>query len=69
MKTFGNDMSGVGVIGSIITRNDLFQFNKFTTAPTPTMGSKMSTITDKSDGVHKGFMGEASQADFDSFVK
>lgn len=68
MKTFGNDMSGVGVI-EYYYENDLFQFNKFTTAPTPTMGSKMSTITDKvMEYYTKVIMGEASTADFDSFV-
>lgn len=68
MKTFGNDMSAFEVITHYY-ENDLFLFDEFTTAPTPTMGSKMSIITDKvMEYYTKVIMGEASTANFDSFV-
>ncbi|MDL2302592.1 extracellular solute-binding protein, partial [Lachnospiraceae bacterium OttesenSCG-928-D06] len=68
MKTFGNDMSAFETI-NYYHENDLFLFDEFTTAPTTTMGAKMSIVTDKvMEYYTKVIMGEASTADFDSFI-
>lgn len=69
MKTFGNDMSAFQTISHYYD-NDLFMINKFTTGSTPTMGQKMSSVTDKvSEYYTKVIMGIESVDSFDDFVK
>ena len=68
MKTFGNDMSAFDTIGYYYD-NDLFLMNEFTTAPTPTMGQKMSTVEDKiMEYYTKVIMGIESTDTYDDFV-
>lgn len=69
MKTFGNDMSAFQTIEHYYN-NDLFMMNEFTTGPTPTMGQKMSTVTDKvMEYYTKVIMGTESTDSFDDFVR
>nr|WP_289767745.1 extracellular solute-binding protein [uncultured Acetatifactor sp.] len=69
MKTFGNDMSAFDTIQHYY-ENDLFLMNEFTTGPTPTMGQKMSTVTDKvMEYYTKVIMGIESTDNFDAFVE
>ncbi len=68
MKTFGNDMSAFDTIGYYYD-NDLFMMNEFTTAPTPAMGQKMSTVDDKvMEYYTKVIMGIESTDTYDEFV-
>ncbi len=68
MKTFGNDMSAFQTIEHYYN-DDLFMVNEFTTGPTPTMGQKMSTITDKvMEYYTKVIMGIETTDSFDDFV-
>lgn len=68
MKTFGNDMSAFDTIGYYYD-NDMFLFDSFTTAPTATMGQKMSTVTDKVIEYYtKVIMGIETTASFEDFV-
>ncbi|MCI9218462.1 MAG: extracellular solute-binding protein [Lachnospiraceae bacterium] len=69
MKTFGNDMSAFDTIQHYYEDN-VFIMNEFTTGPTPTMGQKMSTVTDKvSEYYTKVIMGIESVDNFDKFVE
>ena len=68
MKTFSNDMSSFDTI-QYYYDNDLFLFSAFTTAPTQTMGQKMSTVNDKiMEYYTKVIMGLESTDSYDSFV-
>ena len=68
-KTFGIDMSAYDVI-QYYYDNDMFEWNKFTTGTTKTMGQKMSTVTDKVNEYYtKVIMGIESTDNFDNFVK
>lgn len=69
MKTFGNDMSAFDTIQHYYDDN-LYLMNEFTTGPTPTMGQKMSTVTDKvMEYYTKVIMGIESTDNFDAFVE
>ena len=69
MKTFGNDMSAFQTI-SYYYDNQLYVIDEFTTGPTPTMGQKMSTVTDKvMEYYTKVIMGIESTDNFDSFLQ
>lgn len=69
MKTFGNDMSAFDTIQHYYD-DTLFLMNEFTTGPTPTMGQKMSTVTDKVMEYYiKVIMGIESTDNFDAFVE
>ena len=69
MKTFGNDMSAFQTI-TYYYDNQLYVMDEFTTGPTPTMGQKMSTVTDKvMEYYTKVIMGIESTDNFDSFLQ
>ena len=69
MKTFGNDMSAYDTMNEYYEK-DMFLWDKFTTGPTPTMGQKMSTVTDKvMEYYTKVIMGIETTDNFDDFVK
>lgn len=69
MKIFGNDMSAFDTIQHYYD-NGLYIMNEFTTAPTQTMGQKMSTVTDKvSEYYTKVIMGLESTDNFNKFVE
>lgn len=69
MKTFGNDMSAFETI-TYYYENQLYIMDEFTTGPTPTMGQKMSTVTDKvMEYYTKVIMGIESTDNFDSFLQ
>lgn len=69
MKTFGDDMSSVGVINEYNEKN-LFLMDGFTGAPTETMGQKLSTVNDKiMEYYTKVIMGIESTDSYDDFLK
>lgn len=67
-KTFGPGNSSYNVIDTYYT-NDLYMFNKFTTADTPAMQQKQSTVDDKIIEFYtQVIMGIKSVDDWDTFM-